>query len=118
MSNAQRRTAFQHRRRRFPGPHDGESSYNLPAFQLGTRAASMMAVVRRNQASARRAANLERLIPTSGPGRRRAKAHRNAGLCLHPGGGVGLCPKKVVGHDLCEDHQPALEAANDTVETT
>lgn len=50
-------------------------------------------------------ANKDRLIPTSGPQRRRAKAHRNAGLCLGPGP-AGRCQRPAIGHDLCEQHQP------------
>ena len=49
--------------------------------------------------------NKDRLIPTSGPERRRAKAHRNAGLCLGPGP-TGRCQRPAIEHDLCDAHQP------------
>jgi len=48
--------------------------------------------------------NADRLIPTSGPGRRRAKAHRNQGLCLQPFGD-GRCPRQAApGSALCNVH--------------
>jgi hypothetical protein len=48
--------------------------------------------------------NEDRLIPTSGPGRRRRKAHRNAGLCMLT---VARCPRPVEpGTLFCDAHQP------------
>jgi hypothetical protein len=49
--------------------------------------------------------NQDRLIPTSGAGRRRAKAHRNAGLCLNPGPDGRRCQRPAIEHDLCDVHQ-------------
>jgi hypothetical protein len=50
--------------------------------------------------------NKDRLIPTSGPGRRRAKAHRAQGLCLTPVGGR-RCPREAVAGSVhCDSHQP------------
>ena len=51
--------------------------------------------------------NVDRLIPTSGPERRRAKAHRQQGLCLGPGPGLsGRCQREAVEGYLCDAHQP------------
>jgi len=52
--------------------------------------------------------NADRLIPTSGPGRRRAKAHRNAGLCMSPLG-LGRCPRPAeTGEYFCDAHTIAV----------
>lgn len=57
--------------------------------------------------------NVDRLIPTSGPERRRAKAHRQQGLCLGPGPGLsGRCQREAVAGYLCDAHQPADENAH------
>lgn len=109
MSNSQARTAFRQRRKTRPGPHDGTSSYELPAFQLGKRAMNLLILRQVTMEQERRDLNGKLLVPRSGPGRRRAKAHRNAGLCLHPGGGRELCRKPAVADGVCEWHQPEVE---------
>lgn len=43
-------------------------------------------------------------IPTSGPGRRRAKAHRNRGLCLEPVGDQRCTGTALYGDDYCAAH--------------
>lgn len=43
-------------------------------------------------------------IPTSGPGRRRAKTHRNRGLCLEPVGDTRCTETALHGEDYCAAH--------------
>ena len=43
-----------------------------------------------------------RSIPIGGPGRRRAKAHRQRGLCMHPG--AKPCPLTATRFGRCDDH--------------
>jgi hypothetical protein len=52
--------------------------------------------------------NQDRLIPTSGPGRRRAKAHRNRGLCL-ASAPYGYCQRPAeTGAPFCDAHSIAV----------
>lgn len=55
--------------------------------------------------------NKDRLIPVGGSERRRAKAHRNAGLCLGPGP-TGRCQRPASEGYLCDAHQPGDENAH------
>lgn len=88
-------------------------------FADALRVASLGARARRKQA--RTAANGPRDIPTSGTGRRRAKAHRNLGLCLAADNGArcgrhaeqfGRCPTHLTREFLRE--HGALEVADIT----
>jgi len=55
-------------------------------------------------AKASKARNQGRDIPTSGQARRRAKAHRNAGLCMKHGAD-GYCPAPaMIEPDRCAQH--------------
>jgi hypothetical protein len=50
--------------------------------------------------------NQDRLIPTGGAERRRAKAHRNRGLCLAPYGENRCHRDAQQGSYYCDTHQP------------
>ena len=78
-----------------PQPYaaDGEHAAML-------RARARTANVKRMQDSRARNA---RDIPTSGPERRRAKAHRNQGLCLKRTDG-GRCTHAALNAGRCEQH--------------
>lgn len=76
-------------------------SANVSDFAAGQRLRSLRANLRRRGERAN--ANGRRDIPTSGAGRRRAKAWRNRGLCL-AADDAGRCPRLPVIHGRCRGH--------------
>lgn len=84
-----------------PYAADGEYAGMLRAWARTTNA-------RRLQAG--RARNAGRDIPTSGSGRRRAKAHRNRGLCLERGADGRCTYAAVDGTGRCEQHPKRVDA--------
>lgn len=107
MSNSQRRTTFRHRRKAHPGPHNGESSYGTDRYRMGQRLHSLLKAAVTARREEARAALDQRPIPVSGAGRRRAKAHRNRGLCVLPGG--GRCGEWATIGVNCDRHQAVVE---------
>lgn len=77
--------------------------------QLLTQAARL-----HNQRNARERVNRNgvRAIPTSGPGRRRAKRHRQQGLCIALVGVGLLCPDAAATGEYCDRHAPKPEDAD------
>lgn len=76
-------------------------SANAGDFAAGQRLRSLRANMRRVQDLAN--ANARRDIPTSGPGRRRAKAHRNRGFCLAAENGK-RCGESADQYGCCRAH--------------
>lgn len=74
---------------------------NAGDFARGQRLRSLRANLRRGTDLAN--TNARRDIPTSGPGRRRAKAHRNRGLCLASENGERCC-ENAEQYGRCPDH--------------
>jgi hypothetical protein len=78
MSNSQRRTAWRQRTKRYPGPHtDAVTERQAEVLAWGRRVHRLNTADRRSEQYAARRALARRVIPVSGPGRRRAKARRN-----------------------------------------
>lgn len=73
------------------------------AVSVEMRRRSYLVNLQRSQRIA--ATNKGRDVPISGPGRRRAKNHRQAGLCMEPDGGK-RCAGTATEHDRCARHQP------------
>lgn len=86
-----------------------------PRSTLGGEFPAMLAEHARIKTIQRRTANaalvryndtkrgLIRTVPVSGPGRRRAKAHRNCGLCMQAAAGR-LCRAAAAQYERCEAH--------------
>ncbi len=91
-------------------PEDAQQPYMAPGeYAALLRDWSRLTNTKRIQAS--RARNAGRDIPTSGAARRRAKAHRNRGLCLERNSN-GRCTHTATGATgRCEQHTPIGDAS-------